>query len=143
MIKSIFRISILILICITACTPTEPAVEIKNEQVLETPEIVVSQFFLDWINFEGNPLVDEIYKTSGYLSQEAVAKLETEKSQGGWIADPITCAQDRPTGIEILTSTMTGDQAAVMIKTSFETKIGIDLIKQNQLWLIDNITCIR
>lgn len=156
---SVLALGLLLIVIFGACAtgtleigPAAPQedpgqVSMQETEILASfePGEVVQNFYNDWLDYgryTGNPLFDEHYKTSSYLSESGIARLEAEKGPQGWLADPVLCAQDLPESVTVESSTVEGDKASVLAVTSWDTRLGVDLVKVDQIWQIDSITCL-
>jgi hypothetical protein len=117
----------------------------------------VVQVFYDWYldyigdraseNFR-NPLVDRAYHQSPLLTDDFKNHLDEVLDQevaefGGYMADPILCAQDIPQSIMVDVTRMNSEGvASSVVSTSFSNHlISVDLRQEGESWLIRNITC--
>ncbi|MFP3897642.1 MAG: DUF3828 domain-containing protein [Anaerolineales bacterium] len=128
-----------------APTPTEtpePA-----QPVAEAPEAVVEAFYswyLDYSSETGNPMVDEAYKSSEYLTDafvQEVDELLASFEGGGY--DPFLCAQDVPQEISVVEMNFSGDhEAQVGVQTSFEGhSFDVLLQREGDQWKIADVIC--
>jgi len=102
-----------------------------------SPQEVVTKFYRWYVGYPANPLVDESYRSSPYLSKafveeidEALASLE----RGG--ADPFLLAQDIPERFAVGETMVSGDRAAVSVQlfwggnpTPSERRVDLELIE--------------
>jgi hypothetical protein len=110
------------------------------------PEQVVTGFY-DWylgaIDLQAgrNPLVDRAYRSSQFLSEDFVARVDDlldSFERGGY--DPFLLAQDVPTEVEVGEAVVSGDIAQVLVETSFEGHaILVTLRRVNGVWKIDDV----
>jgi hypothetical protein len=120
-----------------------PSIYATNEQLASQPEQVVQDFYASYLSYDGNPLVDHVYRSSEYLSPDMIAFLD-EFTQDGMNYDPILCAQDKPTEINTSPVEVSGGQASVGVITSFENHaFSVELVQTNDNWLIDKVNCAR
>ncbi|MFH0891611.1 MAG: hypothetical protein V1867_02420 [Candidatus Falkowbacteria bacterium] len=110
------------------------------------PEKTVLDFYSVWAGYEGNPMVDRIYRESALLTPACVSKidavLDTSLAQGGF--DPVLCAQDIPEGLNIVDSEISDNAAVVTVLEAFsggDKIFDIRLVKTNGEWKIDEIAC--
>ncbi|MBN1313400.1 MAG: DUF3828 domain-containing protein, partial [Anaerolineae bacterium] len=84
-----------------------------------------------------------------YMTDDLVsgidAILASFDPQGGGY-DPFVCAQDRPSEFSFETIRSSGSQATIRVYAGFPgtsaTRIDVQMIRENDGWLIDNITCL-
>lgn len=116
----------------------------------------VVQAFYDWyLSYIGepgsdtfrNPMVDKAYHDSPFLTAGFVQHIDEllagwKEEYGGFVYDPILCAQDIPTEI-VTEGTFVSDQtAAVVVGSSFPNHVlTVDLRMADGRWQISNITC--
>lgn len=113
-----------------------------------TPEGVTRLFYdwyIDYARNEGNPLVDEAYKTSAHLSSDFIARVEETLAgfEGGGY-DPIMLAQDIPVNIFVESPVIDGDQASVVVQRYWggnpqPSPMVVHLRPENGRWLIDDV----
>lgn len=53
-----------------------PTLYVTNEQVTSQPDQVVQGFYAEYLSYDGNPLVDKVYRSSEYLSPDMIAFLD-------------------------------------------------------------------
>lgn len=108
-------------------------------------EAVVMDFYAEWTGYEGNPIVDRIYRESAYVSDRYSQKLDAvidSFDRGGF--DPVLCAQDIPSGIRIANSAVKGDSAVITVEEEFSggNRMAEAVLKKvNGAWLLDDIIC--
>ena len=118
-----------------------PTIYAPNLQVTTQPDQVVRDFYASYPSFDGNPLVDHVYRSSEYLSPDMMAFLD-EFTQDGMQYDPVLCAQDKPTEINASPAQVSIDRATVEVTTSFaDHKFTVELVQIENEWLIDKIVC--
>jgi hypothetical protein len=136
--KRVFSIVLIVgaAVLVSAAVIFRPAILFQDQ-----PEDVVQKFY-DWhIRYEGNPLVDKAYRSSDLLSPEFIADLD-EFTDGGMIADPILCAQDRPESVTPGKAVVSGDQAIVAVTSSFAGHgFEVELRLMDGAWKIDGVRC--
>lgn len=132
-------------ILVTGCAGG-PVVSLAQGNPSETVES-----FYDWyLAYEGNPLVDQAYKSSDLLSDGFVAEVEetiASFDRGG--ADPILCAQDRPGEVSVGAAAVSDNTATVPVTqiwnpgTDYEatTSIAVELERVDGQWLITGVQC--
>ncbi|OGF26952.1 hypothetical protein A2303_01225 [Candidatus Falkowbacteria bacterium RIFOXYB2_FULL_47_14] len=110
------------------------------------PEKTVLDFYSVWAGYEGNPMLDRIYRESALLTPACVNKidavLDTSLAQGGF--DPVLCSQDIPEGLNIADTEISDDLAVVTVLEAFsggDKIFDIRLVKINGDWKIDEIAC--
>jgi hypothetical protein len=149
------RTCLILVLTAIACQP-QPQIEIQATPLGESQaeqggvvayshEDLVKEFYQMWIDYAnqtGNPLVDELYKTGDYLTENGIARLEANKTADGWMADPVMCAQDVPQSVEVEASSVDGERANVRMLTAWGTRLGIDLVQVKGIWKIEAITCL-
>jgi hypothetical protein len=87
---------------------------------------------------------EESYYLRPEVSPELVHHVEKaiaafRDTAGG--ASPILCAQDIPEGFKVGEASIQGDEASVVVTTSFGTEITVELIFQDGLWKLREIRC--
>ena len=87
-----------------------------------TPVEVVTKFYRWYIGYPANPLVDEAYKSSPYLSEELIQEIEETlasfadgRSGPASAYDPILLAQDIPASFTVEEESLSGDRATVLV----------------------------
>ncbi len=109
-----------------------------------TPEQAVNNFYQEWINHDGNPMVDKIYSdnplVTASLSQQ-IDSILASFDKGGY--DPVLCAQDKPQNFSLGQVTIDGNNASVVLTENFggSEKSIIVSLKKDFDWQIDNIIC--
>lgn len=109
------------------------------------PAEVVQRFYDGWLEygrFNGSPAASEYYQEGGFFSAAGLARLESQRGPQGWPADPVLCAQDLPEAVTVQSASVDGDSASVLAVTSWDTRLGVDLVQVGGEWLIDSITCL-
>jgi len=86
----------------------------------ETPEVspeeVVSRFYRWYIGYPGNPLADQEYRTSPYLAESFIQKVdETLASLAGGGYDPILLAQDIPESFAVDNAVISDNEASAIV----------------------------
>ncbi len=145
-----------ILLCATSCWPTPEATAIPTVPAIvapatalpsiQTPEQVVNEFYEWYIGYasgaEGkSPLVDGVYKTTGKLTDGFIRQIEdVVASFDRGATDPILCAQDVPTRVTVRQVALEGEQANVLVETSFENhSLWVELVQVDGQWKINDI----
>jgi hypothetical protein len=110
-----------------------------------SPEETINAFLLEWIEYDGNPMVDRIYRENEKLTEGYVAKVDNildSFDKAGF--DPILCAQDIPEEIIISNTAVKEDKATVSLEQVFSSgnrTILVNLQKQDKVWKISDIVC--
>lgn len=118
-----------------------PTLKMGNKQANTNIQQVVQDFYNWYLSYDGNPLVDHVYRGSRHLTPEMVAFLD-DFTQNGMAYDPVLCAQDKPGAINVLQPQISGNQASVTVKTDFEShEFSVELAQVDGNWLIDKVTC--
>jgi hypothetical protein len=119
--------------------------KIADITVRMTPEEVVEGFYWWYIGYPGNPMVDGAYRSSEYLADEFVQKVDAIAAsfdQGGY--DPFLCAQDVPGEFTIEEAVVSGDGASLAVHTSFEGHtFTVELRQVDRRWKISDVICPR
>lgn len=135
--------------------PVAPAPVETVPDAAEGPAAVVQAFY-DWYlatigepgsdNFR-NPLVDRTFRDSVLLTEGFKGHIDETLDNdiaefGGFMADPILCAQDIPATVSPTVTRLSDEGAAVVAQTSFANHlISVDLRQEDGQWRISNITC--
>jgi hypothetical protein len=157
----ILVISIIILAVAAVTVPTVLAISgYRNYQEkveievakFATPEEVTQDFYTWYLDYFGNPaegtfrspLADRAYQGSEYLTPSFIGHVDEVLAdfgnQGGY--DPFLCAQDIPQEVRVDGTFWHGEQASVILRTSFPNHfMTADLYKSRETWKIGNITC--
>jgi len=120
-------------------TATPSPVEVKS------PQEIVEEFYTWYVSYEGNPLTDEAYVSSPYLTSGF--KKDIEQTLGSFDrggADPILCAQDIPQSFEVGKASVSGNSATVDVEQTFGTGkrlLPVELKKIEGSWLIFDVKC--
>ena len=111
-----------------------------------TPEGAVEGFYgwyLWYARKAGNPLADGAYRSSEYLSEAFVQQVDeiiASFDKGGY--DPFLCAQDVPESFTLVEAAVSGDQASVVVQTSFEGHaFTVELSEADGRWAISDVVC--
>lgn len=118
--------------------------DINNRTV--SPEETTLAFYSQWVNYEGNPMVDKIYLESNLLTDSFKNKVD------GIIAsfdefgayDPILCAQDVPTQVDVVNTSIQEDSAVVLTEHNYSggnKMVEVLLVKEDGNWKINDIIC--
>jgi hypothetical protein len=125
------RLSILLLVCLLlgGCAKTaEPSL---------SPQEVVTSFFRWYIGYPGNPLRDGEYRTSPYLAEAFVAKVDeilASFDRGGF--DPFLLAQDIPEQFTVNEAIVSENRASVTVDF-YWTGNPVPTPRQVELELLD------
>jgi hypothetical protein len=129
-----------------ACGAPEPVSPMPEGPVIVTPEGAVAGFYswyLWYVRNGGNVLTDEVYRQSEYLTEEFIQEVgETVASfeKGGY--DPFLCAQDVPESFSMDTPIVSGDEATLVVRTSFEGHaFTVELQEIGDRWAISDVIC--
>ena len=118
-----------------------PTISMANKQANTQTQQVVRDFYSWYLSYDGNPLADHAYRSSRYLSPDMVAFLDGF-TQDGMTYDPVLCAQDKPTDINVSPPQLSGSRATVEVSTNFEGhEFTVELMQANGDWLIDQVNC--
>lgn len=114
-----------------------------QNNVVETsaPEVVVQDFYEWYLSYQGNPLVDQAYQGTRFLTADFVASLD-EFVEQGMQYDPVLCAQDKPQEITPGEVDISGNEATLPVTTSFEGhefEVKLSLVDGD--WKIDHVIC--
>jgi hypothetical protein len=144
-----FALSTLVAVAALVLTACGPAPEAAAEAA--GPEGVVEQFYREYLDYIGdrssgefrNPLVDRAYRDSELLTPAFVASVDellASFDRGGY--DPFLCAQDIPESVSVSEVTVSGDEASVMVETSFPGHgFEVELAMVEGEWLISGVVC--
>ena len=121
-----------------------PAPEPVNASPADaTPEEVVESFYTWYVDYPGNPMVEGAYRSSEYLDEAFVQKVDgiiASFDRGGY--DPFLCAQDIPASFTVEDAVVSGDEARVVVRTSFEGhSFTVVLRPVNEQWEISDVLC--
>jgi hypothetical protein len=129
-----------------ACGGQESAFPMPEGPIPVTPEGPVAGFYSWYIWYArnvGNPLADGVYRSSEYLTEEFVQKVDgiiSSFDKGGY--DPFLCAQDVPESFTVADAVMSGDQASLVVHTSFEGHaFTVEVSEMNGRWAISDVIC--
>jgi hypothetical protein len=129
-----------------ACSVPDPVSPMPEGPVILTPEGAVAGFYSWYLWYArngGNVLADEVYRQSEYLTEEFVQEVaETVASfeKGGY--DPFLCTQDVPEGLSLDTPIVSGDEASLVVRTSFEGHaFTVELQETEGRWAISGVVC--
>ena len=115
------------------------------------PEQAVEGFYgwyLEYVGVQGsgqmrNPLADGAYRSSPYLTPGAIQKVDrivASFDKGGY--DPFLCAQDVPASYALDQVVVSGEEASVVVHTSFEGHtFTVELQQVGGRWAISDVLC--
>ncbi len=147
-LKTMIGLVVVGIIVWAGCETSAPS----EAALMRTPEETVENFYHWYIGYTGNPIVDQVYRTSAYLMPEAIVNIdETIASFTHGAYDPFLCAQDKPQAFVVDEAEVSGDQASVMAHGVWNPKtvaevtndIALELRKVGEVWKIAEITCPR
>jgi hypothetical protein len=120
-------------------------------EVAETPEDAIRAFYGWYLEYSRptdggavkNPLVDEQYAASPYLTAalvERVRSIVASFDKGGY--DPFLCAQDVPTAFTVARAEGDGARVQARVFTSFVGhSFDVSLVRGDAGWQLDEVTC--
>lgn len=100
------------------------------------PEKVVDSLYSEYLQTWPAKPFNEISQLSPTFAESL-----SKKQQEGMFVVPFICAQDFPEKMEVLSSTVDGDTAKVMVKSSFGNSIELTLKVIGGEWKVDNAVC--
>lgn len=133
---SIFILSRLVMITmLVACGSSSP-----KDLPATGPDEVVGSFYNWYLGEKSGPPKDA--RESSLLSSGLVERLD-KMLESPVPSDMINfvCAQDFPDSIKILSSEIDGENAAVLVESSFGGTIQIDLLIEGGEWRIADVSC--
>jgi hypothetical protein len=93
---------LMLALLLTACTTSAAPERLTTAPESVPPEGVVRMFYQTWISAEGNPINERIYDNTDYLTTDFIQRIDDHiVAQGGIAADPLLCAQNRLSQIEV------------------------------------------
>jgi hypothetical protein len=110
-----------------------------------TPHGATEAFYQDWINHDGNPMVDRIYAAHPLVTPRLIDRVDAiiaSFDRGGY--DPVLCAQDFPAAFRVEAVSADDTTAAVRVVQQFgeQTRaVDVSLRATNGIWQIDAIRC--
>ena len=121
----------------------EPAAPAAGGQA---PEATVSSFYdwyLSYLQDQGDPLADGAYRDSEYLDPGFVAQIDKiAASSAPGANDPFFCAQSAPSQVDVGPAEVAGGQARVPVQASLDSpRFQVVLAPDNGRWLITGIEC--
>jgi hypothetical protein len=141
---------LMLAVLLTACTSSAAPERLTTTPEPAPPEDMVRVFYQAWISAESNPINERIYDNTDYLTPDFIQRIDDRiVEQGGIAADPLLCAQNRPSQIEVGEATITGDTASVTVQTIWARgpdtnatrELQVELIYNEGQWRINNVRC--
>jgi hypothetical protein len=123
-----------------------------SEAMSVTPEKVVESFYNWYVSYPGNLLVDGAYRSSEYLAEEFIQKVDgiiASFDEGGY--DPFLCTQDFPGEFTVEKGVMLGGEASVWVVHevwNFDTRyellddLEVRLRLMDGQWKIADVICL-
>ncbi|MGD2179455.1 MAG: DUF3828 domain-containing protein [Anaerolineae bacterium] len=139
-------IVMVVAVILSGCAPVRALTKGKTI----APGEVVKRFY-DWhMRYPGNVMVDGAYRSSEYLTEEFVEKVDAivaSFDRGGY--DPFLCAQDIPGDLIVGEPVVSGDEASVVVHevwnvgTEYEIvhEVMVELQMVGGAWTIADIVC--
>ncbi|MCW5850086.1 MAG: DUF3828 domain-containing protein [Anaerolineae bacterium] len=123
-------------------SPDQPQQGCGGQPTAETPQAVVNAFYTWYLSYQGNPLVDHIYRNSAYVAPGFVQKVDSivASTPGGY--DPILCAQARPAQFTTELLNLQPPQSLVGVRTNIpghSFQVALNTMGGN--WKISDVTC--
>ena len=113
----------------------------RLKPVTTQPDQVVLDFYAWYLEYDGNPLEDQAYQSSNYLSPEMVNLLE-EIPRENIDHYSVVCAPEKPNEIRAAAAQVSGDVARVAVVTSYVNHgFSVELVQQDGNWLINRVHC--
>lgn len=107
-----------------------------NEAPSIAPDHIVQDFYTWFLEIGPEGEIRD-YHESELLSEEAKQALES----ASFSASPIVCAQDLPDSVTAESASISGDQASVVVMSSFGNSITVNLKLVDGQWMISNFQC--
>jgi len=142
---------LMLALLLTACATSAAPEHLTNAPEAAPPEDVVRTFYQTWLSTEGNPINERIYDNPDYLTPDFIQRIDDSIiEQGGIAADPLLCAQNRPSQIEVGKATISDDTASVTVQTIWARgpdtnatrELQVELVYNNEQWRINNVRCV-
>lgn len=152
--KTTFAISIFILLSLfmQGCGSKIQAGDSAQPKPTASPSQISEAFYAWYLDYLGDPasntfrspLADRAYRDSKYLTPSFIEHVDeilaSFEGRGGY--DPFLCAQDIPEEIKADSIFWQGEEASVLMRTSFPNHyMTVDLEKNGDAWQIGNIVC--
>jgi hypothetical protein len=129
------------------CPGAETADPMPEGPIPMTPEGAVTGFYSWYLWYArevGNPLVTGAYRSSEYLTPDLVQKMDktiASFDRSGY--DPFLCAQDLPESFTLDEAVVSGDEASLVVHTSFaDHAFGVELEQVNGRWAVSDVVCV-
>ena len=144
----VLSVAVALTVVLGECSPAP----IPSEVMSVTPEKVVESFYNWYVGYPGNLLVDGAYRSSEYLTEEFIQKVDgiiVSFDKGGY--DPFLCTQDIPGEFTVEKAVMLGREASVWVVHeiwNFDTRYELidDLEVRLRLldgqWKIADVICL-
>jgi hypothetical protein len=134
-------LAVMLIAVLGGCGPGPEPVRAQPPAV--APERVVESFYSWYIAYPGNPLAAGAYRTSEYVTEALVQKVDGIVASFDSVGyDPILCAQDKPGCFTVEMMDISENSAAAAVRTDFANHlIYVGLIEIDGQWKIADITC--
>ncbi len=100
------------------------------------PEKVVSALYSEYLNAWPPKPFNEVAQLSPDFAESL-----SKKQQEGMFVVPFICAQDFPDSMDVQSTSVEGNTAKVMVKSSFGNSVELTLKVIGGEWKIDNAVC--
>ena len=142
-------VALALFVLLGGCTPA-PASSATLESSAVLPEEIVDRFYGWYLDYPGNAMVDEAYRSSEYLTVEFVQEVDeiiASFNKGGY--DPFLCAQDVPGSLIVEAVDVVGEEAVVVVReiwnvgTEYESARDLEVALRmiDGAWKIADIAC--
>lgn len=125
-------------ILVVGCGPATANPELSGGAA-SPPEQVVEDFYVWFLELGPNGELND-FRESPLISSAGMSAIE-ETLAGGLGANPIVCAQDIPESVEVGKASVSGDQAEVLVESSFGNSIAVTLELVGEQWFISDFSC--
>jgi hypothetical protein len=142
----VLSIALALSIVLGECSPAPT----PSKAISITPEKVVESFYNWYVGYPGNSLVDGAYRSSEYLAEEFIQKVDTAAfNKSGY--DPFLCAQDIPGEFTVEKAMVSDKEASVWVVHeiwNFDTRyelpddLEIRLRLMDGQWKIADVICL-
>jgi hypothetical protein len=143
---SVLALAVVLMLILSGCAPVRSVLKAKGA----APEQVVESFYDWYLGYPGNPVADGAYRSSEYLTEEFVEKVDAiiaSFDQGGY--DPFLCAQDIPGDLIVGDAVLSGDEASLVVHevwnvgTEYESvhDVTVELQTVDGAWKIADVLC--
>ena len=146
MFTKVFHMGWIASLLVIALAVNSAAVFAQNAESV-SPETVVETFYTEYLGFfhasETEPTfpIEGWYRDSTLLTGDMIADLDSFDEP----FDPLLCAQNVPTAVLVDDAELNDaeDAAQVVVRTDFANyhAFTVNLVLQDDLWLIDNVDC--